>query len=86
MTIKDTMAMIQAAVEGDTDAINKIHKSVRIADAINWLFNTYPVRDALIVLGRTYGGRTANDIGDIFGITHRRVNMILQEVKTYRRN
>jgi len=86
MTIKDTMATIQAAVEGDTDAINKIHNSVRVADAINWLFNTYPVRDALIILGRTYGGRTTNDMGDIFGITNRHVNRILREVKMYRRN
>ena len=81
MTIKDTRDLITEAFEGDTDAVNEIHLSLQFRQAMEEIFEDRgenSLRNALIVIGKVYGGATVRELEKIFKIDIAAISRILQ--------
>ena len=86
MNIKATLHLIQAASNGDQDAINEIHecrKAKMFVAAMRKLVETEKPRDALMMVGRHYIGISVRKLGEIFNLHHTRVIQITNRRRSF---
>lgn len=81
MTPQDVRILVDQANEGDGEAWREIYLSVKFREAMEKIFHTHDLRNALIIIGKHYGGGKGTELTKIFGLDRTSIYRVLNAAK-----
>ena len=71
--------VIQAAAQGDAEAVQSISQALTLVRAMQSLFQTRTLRDALMIVGKCYGGVSVQELAHTFRVSKATVSKYIGE-------